>query len=124
MIGKGETTLVCGATRAFVVTRSDSELRALEWAPGDTAGGPLRSAKWPDASDGDHDLMMAAPRSAGDREGHRGRHRNSGVVLRSQPAFMAEDPPQTEGLALEAIEAAPGVVGLLMIRSIGSAKGC
>jgi hypothetical protein len=31
---------------------------------------------------------------------------------------------ETEGLALEAIEAAPGVVGLLMVRSIESTKGC
>jgi hypothetical protein len=121
--GRSEATVVCGQHRAFVVLSPPGELRAIAWSK--TEHGARPTALPRPTTTGDEDTAMAAmddelaivklERSVV----HTLVWTGSGNV-----AWRKAEPIAREGLALEAVEADKGKIGVLLVRTIAKVKGC
>jgi hypothetical protein len=123
-----EVTLVCAERRAFMVSRSESEVRVVAWDPSRDAGTPEARP-----------ILLPKPPLAGAPDDV------LSTALDDRLAVVAVDPSAIAALAvapgtptqwqkaplalgdettLEAIDGEGGKLGLLLLRSVPSAKSC
>jgi hypothetical protein len=122
--GRSDATIVCGRRRAFVVLAGSGEIRAARWLPGEHDARPTLLPKAP-LADGEDETLMST------------REDDLVVVKRDRSAFhtlvwsgdaaaswrKAEVVPR-EGRALEALEADPTRLALVLVRTVTKVKGC
>jgi hypothetical protein len=124
LTGRSEATIVCGQHRAFVALSAPGELTAVAWTKAEHDDRPAALPR-PIIAGAEVDTVMAAMDDA------------LAIVKLDRSvvhtlvwtgakgaAWRKAEPIAKEGLALEAVEAEKGKIGLLFVRTIAKAKGC
>jgi hypothetical protein len=121
--GRSEATIVCGRHRAFAVLSGSGELRAIAWTPTKHDASPT---------------VLPKPATAGDEDTAMATMDDDLVIVKLErsvvhtlvwkgegtSAWRKSDAIAKEGLALEAVDADQGKIGLLFVRTVAKAKGC
>lgn len=124
LVGRSEATVICGQHRAFVVTNTGGELRALAWSPSSHNAQPALLARSPSAAGGETimsalaDNLVIAKLQKSTFSTLVWPGETSGSAWRSDAMAPAD------GRTLEAMEPWQGQLGLLFVHAIAKVKGC